>query len=318
MINKRQYIVLSFFLTRSLFLGGGISLLVNISHNNLIISSFLGMLLGFALLYFFYKKVSLNRYILIIIAISILFINTLSDSVLASTYLLYNTPLIFIILLLFLVFLYGSTKEFKIIARLSELWIFVSLIIFILCYLSLTPHINFNNLWPIFDTSIIDFVKGIIVFCSATLLPNLLLLNYKENLKFKDISIGYIIGSISVLVIMFYILSIYGFEFASITRFPEYSILKKISLFNYISNVENILIMEWIVNIIISGLVCLKILKNHLSNFWLYLICILIICLELFVNTNYIYIIYIKKFTYYIFFIFLLFALFFKSSKKST
>ena len=34
MINKRQYIILSFFLTRVLFIGGGFSLLIDISKNN--------------------------------------------------------------------------------------------------------------------------------------------------------------------------------------------------------------------------------------------------------------------------------------------
>jgi len=56
MINKRQYFILSFYLTRVLFLGIGFSVLVGISKNSLIISSFLGMLLGYFLLYLFYKK----------------------------------------------------------------------------------------------------------------------------------------------------------------------------------------------------------------------------------------------------------------------
>ena len=52
MINLRQYRILSFFLTRSLFLGGCFSLLVNISKNSMIISGIIGMLLGYFLLNF--------------------------------------------------------------------------------------------------------------------------------------------------------------------------------------------------------------------------------------------------------------------------
>ena len=61
MINKKQYIILSFLLTRVLFLGGGISLLIGISNNTLVLNSFLGMLLGYFLLYLFYKKGSINK-----------------------------------------------------------------------------------------------------------------------------------------------------------------------------------------------------------------------------------------------------------------
>ena len=56
MINKRQYIILSFYLTRVLFLGIGFSVMVGIGKNSLLIASVLGMLLGYFLLYLFYKK----------------------------------------------------------------------------------------------------------------------------------------------------------------------------------------------------------------------------------------------------------------------
>ena len=56
MITKRQYNILSFYLTRALFLGGGLSLLVSLSKNDILISSIIGMLLGYVLLYLFFKK----------------------------------------------------------------------------------------------------------------------------------------------------------------------------------------------------------------------------------------------------------------------
>ena len=45
-------------------------------------------------------------------------------------------------------------------------------------------------------------------------------------MKFKDISIGYVAASLLMILVLFFILGIYGYEFASYLRFPEYAIIK--------------------------------------------------------------------------------------------
>ena len=50
MIKKSYYIILSFFLTRVLFLGGGYTVLLNIGKNSSILCGLLGMLLGYFVL----------------------------------------------------------------------------------------------------------------------------------------------------------------------------------------------------------------------------------------------------------------------------
>ena len=144
-----------------------------------------------------------------------------------------------------------------------------------------------------------------------------MLLKYKDNLKFKDVSIGYILGCLSIVFVIFVILGIYGGDFASILRFPEYLILKKINILDYISNVENILIMEWIINIIIGSLFCSKVLKDDLNkrSFLLILIGIFIL-VNNFLNKNYIYILYVKAYSYYIFFGTILLSLIWKGRKR--
>ena len=71
MIKKLEYIVLSFFLTRALFLGGCFSLLINIASNSMIISGILGMLMGYFILYLLYKR---RGYVSNIIKVLIVFI----------------------------------------------------------------------------------------------------------------------------------------------------------------------------------------------------------------------------------------------------
>ena len=89
---------------------------------------------------------------------------------------------------------------------------------------------------PLFTTNTLNIIKGIMVFVGASLLPNLLLLNYKDNLEFRDIHIGYIVGCILMIVVLFFVVSIYGSEFSAMVRFLEFLILKKIDIMGYLSN----------------------------------------------------------------------------------
>lgn len=317
MITKRQYNILMFFLTRALFLGGGLSLLVGISKNDLVFSGILGMLLGYFILYLLFKKGRINKYLNVLIAIIVLIMNTLSNTVLTSTYLLYNTPTILIVLVFYLTLLYGVKKDFKVIGRITEIFIYVSAAEIILSVLGLMPLTEFNRMLPLFTTKFINIIKGIIVFCGASVLPNILLINYKGNLKFRDVSGGYIVGSLLMIVVLYLIGTIYGSEFASITRFPEFLILKKIDIMGYFNNVENILVTEWMINILISAMVCIKTIKDNVSNLLFYIIVIgLILGSEFFLNRSYVNILYVKQYFYYISFGLVIISLIMKKSKN--
>lgn len=317
MITKKQYIALSFFLTRALFLGGGFSLLVGLSRNEVVFSGILGMLLGYFLLYLFFKKGQTNKLFNIVIAVGVLIVNTLANTVLTSTYLLYTTPTLLIVLIFFLTLLYGAKKDFKVIGRIAELFIIVSAIEITLSIFGLFPLVKIDRIFPLFNTKIINVMKGIIVFCGASLLPNILLINYKGNLKFKDVSWGYIIGSALMIIVLFLIVTIYGSEFASIARFPEFLILKKIDIMGYFNNVENVLVTEWMITILISAFVCIKVLKDNMPK-WLFYstLLVLIISSELVLNRSYVNILYVKQYFYYIAFILCFLSLIFSKRKK--
>ena len=78
MISKRQYNILSFYLTRTLFLGGGFTLLIKLGKNDLLISSFVGMFLGYFILYLFFKKGSISKLMSVIVALTTLIMGTLA------------------------------------------------------------------------------------------------------------------------------------------------------------------------------------------------------------------------------------------------
>ena len=62
MITKKQYIILSYFLTRSLFFGLGITKIFHLSYNDAWLSGLVGTLLGLIVISFLYfiRKKKLN------------------------------------------------------------------------------------------------------------------------------------------------------------------------------------------------------------------------------------------------------------------
>lgn len=310
MITKRQYIILSFYLTRALFLGGGLSLLVGLSKNDVLVTGILGMLLGYFILFLFFKKGKVNNFFVSLIAIGVLIINTLANTTLTSTYLLFSTPTFIIVLIFFLALLYSIKKDFKVIGRICEIFIVIAAIEIIFAIIGLVPLVKIDKMFPMFETRFIDIIKGIIVFTGASVLPNILLINYKGEHKFKDVSIGYIIGSLLMITVLFLVISIYGSEFASLARFPEFLILKKIDFLGYFSNVENILVTEWMINILISGFVCMKVLKDIIPKKLFYLIVLLIVLgSEFLLNRSYVNVLLVKQYFYYIAFLLIICSL---------
>lgn len=316
MITKRQYNILSFYLTRTLFLGGGFTLLIKLSKNDFLIASILGMLIGYFLLFCFFKKDKVSKLINIIIALSTLVMGILANTVLTSNYLLLNTPTLLIVVIFFLTLLYASVKDFKVIGRVVEIFIFISVLEILLALSNLLGLIQINRMLPLFTTDSLNIVKGIMVFIGASVLPNILLINYKGDLKFKDVQYGYIVGCLLMIIVLFFIISIYGSEFASIARFPEFLILKKIDIMGYLSNLENVLVTEWIFNVLVSSWVCIKVLRNNVNNKLFYsIVLFLIVSSEFLLNRNYVNVLYVKQYFYYISFMLIILSLVIKKRK---
>lgn len=316
MINKRQYNILSFYLTRSLFLGGGFTLLIKLGKNDFLISSIIGMLLGYFLLFLFFKKGNISKIMSIVVALSTLIMGTLANTILTSNYLLQSTPTLLIVFGFFLSLLFASSKKFKVIGRVVEIFVFISALEIILSLCSLFGLVSIERMLPMFTTKTINIIKGIIVFAGAAVLPNILLINYKEDLKFRDVHYGYIVGSLLMIVVLFFVVSIYGSDFSSMVRFPEFLILKKIDIMGYLSNLENVLVTEWIFNILVSSWVCIKVLKDNIDKRLFYVVVLLLVLgCEFFLNRNYVNVLYVKQYFYYIAFGLVLISLIIKKRK---
>ena len=317
MISKRQYNILSFYLTRTLFLGGGFSLLINLSKNDFLITGFLGMLLGYFLLFLFFRKGSVSKVICSFISSVVLLVGVLSNTVLTSNYLLHATPTILIIFVFFISLLYALKKDFQVIGRVVEIFVIVSFFEISLALLSLFNLVEIDRMLPLLNSNTMNVIKGILIFCGASVLPNILLINYRDELKFRDVHFGYIVGCLLMIAVLFFVITIYGSEFASTVRFPAFLILKKIDIMGYISNIENVLVTEWMFNMLISSWVCIRVLKENINKklFW-FIIIILFVFSNFVLNENYIFLIIVKEYFYYLSFIFVILSLVIKKRKN--
>ena len=316
MITKRQYKFLSFFLTRGLFLGTGISLMLNASGPDTLIASILGIILGFIFITIYYqiyqkknplKLNFLNKILLLLLVIVILNDGLFCLTTLISSFYLIKTPPFLIAIFLTIVIYIATKKGLNTFARVAELLMPYAVLLIFIKTLSFFPMIKIDNFYPILNESIPHILKSILIMAALTSVPQVLLLSTpKEQLTFKEYSIGYLLGSISILLLIIPIIGVFGFPLARIYRSPEYMILKKLNLINFLEHLENIFSTSWIIDIFILGGMCSYIFHNKIiekKSISKYLTPIFLIgmtFLAVFVNSHYPIVLFLYNNTYLI------------------
>ena len=104
--------------------------------------------------------------------------------------------------------------------------------------------INKKYVFKIIDAAIYEA-------CSSALLSILLLTINKDKIidkkRFnKTFLIFYLMSQIALLVVMFYVVSCFGFNMATLFRYPEYILLKKIGITSSGLHIENLLAFRWL------------------------------------------------------------------------
>lgn len=259
------------FLGRGLFIGIAMQNIIEISKYDACISMLLGIFIGLIpiLLICYLNKKNLNIFDLVnsifsktisniikfIFIISLIFtLITLTNDFInfANVKYLFETSNYIIAILFILPALYISFKGPEVIGRSALFLFFISVILFIFNSTTLIGSIDINNLKPIMSKGILPVLKGAIYFVVYCVTPILFIeIIPKNNESYKKYNkyliIGYLISSISVLIITFFIMGVYNYEYISLFSYPAYFTLKKIS-YGFIENVENILSFFFIID----------------------------------------------------------------------
>ena len=269
---------LTYFIARSSMFGIGFFLIFQNAGKDAWISIILGTLLGIGIIYIYHlikkqlKNDSLENnlkksfvgniynilfilfylYLMLIIFILLpLFVN--SFYLTTTPKLIINIP--FIILAIYITF-----KGNEVIENLSSFLCVFSLLIIAFFAISLTRYSNISNLIPLFTTGTNKLIKCAFVYASITSIPQIITINYSNDLKnsLKD----YLLSSFTIFMIVFFTIIALGEPLIKIYSFPEYTVLRQIKILNFIENIENISAFIWYFDLFIM----LSTLTNNLKN----------------------------------------------------
>lgn len=266
---------LNYFITRFSFLGIGYYLLYKNSKQDSYIPIILGTLLGIGILYILNlidQKCDKNKrlYKIIFNFINMYFILiafTLLPLFVTSFYLV-HTPVLALTIPFLLSSLYTLKKGKKILYNLSNLLYPVSIIFILLAALSLIQYVKVTSYLPILNTSNQNILTSTLFFTAMSSIPNMLSLNH--GIEFKIVLKNYLISS--VILLMEAVITIGCIEptLISVYSFPEYVVLKRVTILDFIENIENILSIIWYCDIYFVITTCFANLKENINNKLIY------------------------------------------------
>lgn len=289
-IGNKEYASILFFISETMFLGVGLSEILNKSKNDALISGIIGIILSFIFLYLILKFNDYKKELNIFGKIDSLFGKVLGNiinifliilSCLYFSYILWSqniyvqnkyleetspfiTTLFFLIPVLLLV-----SKDMKTISKVSIAVFFVTFIEILFSYSNLFTKIDLNNYLPIFNAKYSSILISSVKYASYSITPVIFLLVIpKNNINNHDklnkyLYIFNLISGIKFLLTVSFLIGIFGIDLSSLFYYPEYSLMKKINTLNFIQNVQNVLTVNSIYNLLISEVLSLFFIKKY-------------------------------------------------------
>lgn len=263
---------------------------IKYTHEDAVWSIIVMALLGLISLFFFFKianfeedknifrknKILYGKYLGIVINIILImlffllgtmFLYNISDFI--SSQYLDKTPSKIISILLIVVCFINVSKGFGTIAKSGMILFFVSILLFFISALSLISYIDLSNFYPILKDGLNNPIReGTILFMNNILPIYLFLIVPKCYIKDKEhykrnIIIAYLFSILIIFLTVFITLGVFGIYLASLFQYPEYMVLKNITLFTSIERIENLLSMQWV----IYAFVALSLIIYYISSF---------------------------------------------------
>lgn len=212
------------------------------------------------------------KFILFLIIFSLLMFNTWTISMFAQSKYLNETPQIFLALLFVATAYYGAKKGLETISRTSLIALYICIFCFLIIIFALIKSIDITNLQPILANGFKPIIVGVFRLMSYSIVPFLTLLiipknRIKNNHKTtKAIIFGYLFIIAVMFMVVFLNTSCFGIDIVKMYRYPEYFLLRKVSIGNIINNVENIFSAIWTFNIFISMMMSLYFVSKYVEN----------------------------------------------------
>ena len=308
MITKRQKFSLIYFLSNSLFLASGYSLIFKTSGKDAWISMIIGVIFGVFIISLFNilgfnktKNYILNSKIHLIkkltlsaMLIFIFFIDILIVRIFTTSFLLTKTPGIVITLPFTLLVYLNAKKGLNTISKIAEILMPISIGITIFASIAVLKDASITEFLPIYTTTKLKIFIAGLYYAIFTTIPQLSLFDVK--IKLKDNIKSYLTSTLINILIGVLIISVLGPYLIKIFRFPEYMVLKQLKIFNFIEKVENLIGLIWFFDLFISSSICLYDINKITNSKYINIPLIIIILLTIeFITKHYEYAMFIYK-----------------------
>lgn len=278
-ITSMQVANIAYFAMLSFCIGISTHNITQIAREDCWISILIGFVAGFIPLYIYLgiinyepglsivEKVEhlfgkkIGKIINTILAVSILFMITLLfwdlSNFVGSQY-LHRTPTWFISILFLIPIIYVLTKDIKVLGRTTFILFMISIILLFLSIFGLVFQVNTDYIFPILKNGVGKAIGGSISYIAynifsiflITVIPKNNMLD-KERLNKRIISF-YILGNASMFIMIYFLITVFGIEIATLYQYPEFHLLKRVSIFGFIDRVESTLSLRWLFYLFIT------------------------------------------------------------------
>ena len=207
-----------------------------------------------------------------------------------------ETPILIVAGLFVAISIYLVSKGIETISRVGLILSFLCILLFIIGASFLVPEVNLDNLKPVLVHGIGKPFNSAIGIVSVNILPTMILLiipknnivNQKQYNKYAIVT--YIISLVITFTFIFMTLSSLGIYLTSSYQYPEYIVLKKINILNFINRIENLISIQWVYGIFIYLTYIIYYIKTSIkkdfkNNISTYIIGILLL-LSIFIFKN--------------------------------
>ncbi len=250
-------------------------------------------------------KRKIGTFIIIITVIFAFFMCTLNylnlNNFIQSQFLT-KTPILAISIAFMLASFYILNKGINTLSRTSVILFYINIILLVISFLGLIQSLKISNIKPFLVSDINQYISGLNIYYSFNIAPMLLITMIPKddinNPKIKkSLIISSILSAITLFMMVFETLAVFGYELASLYEYAEFHVLKHVSLFGLNSRIESILVMQLLFDIFIFNVLIIYYIANNIKTAFkvkktnlLYLTtCILIIISTLFLSKYNIY-----------------------------
>lgn len=179
-----------------------------------------------------------------------------------SSQYLHMTPSFLIGIFVIITMIYMLIKDLKVIGRVSFILFIIGFSLYLFGFFGLISQLNMEKIKPIFENNFIETLKGGFLCMAYNILPLFVLtIIPKKDIDVKNLNKlfwkWFLFAAVVIFIIVFLIVSIFGYKLSSLYQYAAFHLLKNISLFGFIDRVESTISIRWIFYLIIIITLCL-------------------------------------------------------------